>query len=251
MTRDKAGAEIVVVPYRSDNYGFIIHLPNSGSTIAIDAGDLDAYLHVLDAKQWTLGGIFLTHHHNDHRSHLGDLATRTGARVWGPNSILPNHITYEPLATEALSHLTYRGIHDTVDIKCLSTPGHTLDMLNYYIPEAKAVFTGDTLFTLGCGRLFEGTPEMMFESIQKLKSLPADTMVYGAHEYALSNLEFALSEFPTKAPLRKRAVAIRALRAKGKPTVPSLLSDELATNPFLLAKDVQEFARLRAAKDVF
>ena len=246
------GMEVVVVPYRSDNYGFLVHLPTSGATVAIDAGDDAAYLAVLEQRGWCLGWILLTHHHDDHVSHAGPLAEQTGAQIMVPEdlSALGKNNLGKSLVADG-SIFTLGDPKGAIELFAFASPGHTLDMVNYYIAEAEAVFTGDTLFTLGCGRLFEGTPKHMFKSLQTLKALPPSTQVYGAHEYTRSNLAFALLELPDHPPLLKRAAELRALRTADKPTVPSLLGSELKTNPFLMAETVEEFARLRKAKDQF
>jgi len=220
-------------------YGFLVHDAERGHTFAVDAGTDQVYLEALDKEGWALNTIFITHHHDDHVSHIGVLKDATGARVLGPQNII------------GVDEVIGEGPLPDLGIQVLATPGHTLDMLNYHVPAAGAVFTGDTLFTLGCGRLFEGTPEMMFTSLAKLRALPPETQVFGAHEWALENLAFALTQFGEHPPLLARADVVRAARAKGAPMVPSLLGDELATNPFLLAKDAQEFSRIRAAKDAF
>ena len=241
--------EILVVPYRADNYGYLIHDPRSGATLAIDAGDDAGYLEALATRNWRLGWILLTHHHDDHVSHAGALAAKTGAQICGPQSLqLPGH-NIRALTDQSPLHL---GKADApLEVQILATPGHTLDMLNYYLPAATAVFTGDTLFTLGSGRLFEGTADLMFDSLQKLGALPANTRVYGGHEYTRANLDFALSVEPDLAALRDRAETLRATLAAGEPTVPTRLSDELMTNPFLRAKTAEDLARVRAAKDAF
>lgn len=230
---------IVIVPYRQDNYGFLIHNPTQGLTLAIDAGDDRAYLNALDQQGWSLTHILITHHDDDHTSHIQALKNATGAQALGPQGI------------GGIDTVIGAGDLPDLGVRVLETPGHTLDMLNFYIPAAGAVFTGDTLFTLGCGRLTEGTPALMWASLQTLKALPPDTRVYGAHEYTLASLDFALSQLPNHAPLIAQAQEIRALRAAGKPAVPSRLRDELINNPFLRATRMEEFAQLRAAKDVF
>ena len=234
-------SQVVLVPYRQDNYGFLI-VGHDGAAIAIDAGDDAAYLQAIKAHDVQLQHILITHHHADHTSHLSTLRAQTGATVWGPKGI-PN-----------LDHEIAEGGDQTLaglNIQIIATPGYTLDMLNFYIPDLQAVFTGDTLFTLGCGRLFEGTPELMLNSMQKLKTLPDKTWIYGAHEYTLANLDFALNTHPENESLKNRAEVIRTLRDQGKPTVPSTIGAEKATNPFLIAQNVQEFTQLRAAKDAF
>ncbi len=233
--------DILIVPHRDDNYGFLIPAPDGQTCLAVDAGDDLSYFEAACDRNWKISTVLVTHHHGDHTSHLASLS-KSAASVVGPGTI--EGVTQPAAEGDTLTL-------DGLEIQVLATPGHTLDMLNFYIPAAKAVFTGDTLFTLGCGRLFEGTPEMMFESLKKLKALPDETLVYGAHEYTLANLDFALSVFPDKEALANRAEILRQLRADGKPTVPSTIGLEKATNPFLIAETAEEFARLRKAKDEF
>lgn len=235
--------EIVLVAYGADNYGFLIHDLAEGWTGAIDAGEAKAYQTVLAERGWALHHIFLTHHHIDHVAGLDALKAATGAQALGPAGIDGVDHVLDPHDRLEMT--------DQISLEIIATPGHTLDMLNYHVPAAEAVFTGDTLFTLGCGRLFEGDAAMMWASLQRLAALPPTTKVYGAHDYTLANLDFALAQFPGHAALQKRADVIYNQRANGEPTVPSVLGEELATNPFLIAQDVQDFARLRAAKDVF
>lgn len=233
--------EVVIVPHRDDNYGFLIAAPGGSTCLAIDAGDDQSYFEAACYRNWKIETVLVTHHHGDHISHLESLS-KSASGVVGPDDISG--------VTQPASDGNSLGLRD-LEVQVLATPGHTLDMLNFYVTAAKAVFTGDTLFTLGCGRLFEGTPEMMFESLKKLKALPDDTLVYGAHEYTLANLKFALWAFPENEALGNRAEIIRQLRAEGKPTVPSTIGLEKATNPFLIAETAEEFARLRKAKDDF
>lgn len=233
--------EIVIVPHRDDNYGFLIASPEADTCIAIDAGDDLSYFTAACDRNWRIETVLITHHHGDHTSHLAQLS-KGASKTLGPDGLQGVDEGLEDGQVLTLGGLT---------VHVLATPGHTLDMLNFYIPGAKAVFTGDTLFTLGCGRLFEGTAELMFDSLQKLKALPDDTLIYGAHEYTLANLEFALSVLPKNEALANRAEIIRQLRAQGKPTVPSTIGLEKATNPFLIAETAEEFARLRALKDSF
>ena len=235
--------KIIVLPFIHERegpmYGFLFHSPKLHYTFAVDVGDDEIYTRALAEQSWTLDAIFLTHFHGDHISHAPRLKEKTGATIYGPASI------------KFVDMVIREGHSDDPVVQVIEAPGHTPDMLNFYVPSAQACFVGDTLTALGCGRLNNCSPETMFNSLQKIKKLPQDTLIYGAHEYALSNLEFALSEFPGNEALQNRAEIIRALRDQGKPTVPSTLGAELATNPFLLAKDAQEFARLRAAKDAF
>jgi len=242
--------------YNSDNYGVLVHEPDSGETACIDAGDATEYQNALNRTGWTLSEIWITHHHWDHTDGLKRLKIGNGAKVRGPANIAGVDETLK-----GGDSFTFAG-HQ---IEILHTPGHTLDMLNYHIPALHTVFTGDTLFSLGCGRIFEGTPEMMWQSLQSLTALPSNTVIYSAHEYTQSNADFAISVDPDNAALQTRAADIREKRKWNTPTVPSLLSDELATNPFLRpddpairaqlnmqdATDAEVFAEIRKRKDNF
>jgi len=223
-----AELEFYQYAYMSDNYGVLIHSAKTGDTAAVDCGDAAATFAALKEKNWSLSHIFATHHHADHIAGLAELKTASGCKVIGPagipgvDSIVADGDSFE-----------FAG----VTINTLHTPGHTKDMINYYLPTEKTVFTGDTLFSLGCGRLFEGDADMMWQSLSKLIQLPADTTVYSSHEYTEANAAFAITVDPDNTALQKRVENIKALRSQGKPTVPSLLSEELATNPFVRADD--------------
>jgi len=246
--------------YGSDNYGVLMHDPLSGQTAAIAAGDAQAYLAAAEQQGWQISHILITHHHGDHTEGLESLAKQTKAAIFGPSGQQPGHQFITSTLSEG-DRLDFGG----EQIEVIATPGHTLDMLNYYLPAQKVCFTGDTLFALGCGRVFEGTPSMMWESLKKLMLLPQDTILYSSHEYTQSNAAFALTIDPDNADLIARAQMIDSLRAQGKPTVPSLLSEELATNPFLRASnssirthlgmpsasDEAVFAEIRSRKDNF
>jgi len=224
-----AALEYFQYAYMSDNYGVLIHAPKSGETASIDCGDAEATIDALKKKNWSLSHIFATHHHADHVAGLEQLKNQFSCHVTGP------------------------------------APGHTKDMINYYLPTEKTVFTGDTLFTLGCGRLFEGDAKMMWNSLNKLMKLPADTTVYSSHEYTEANAAFAVTVDPQNTALTERVQNIKALRANGEPTVPSTMTEELATNPFLRASDPairqhlnmtdatdeEVFAEIRSRKDNF
>ena len=242
------------------NYLAFIHSPATGETACVDAGDAGTLLAALSDKGWNLTHLWVTHHHLDHVEGLAAVKASTGCQVIGPKH------QSQPIA--GLDVLVEEG--DSFEfggqkVEVLQTPGHTLDMVNYYIPSAKTVFTGDTLFSLGCGKIFEGNPAMMWDSLSKLAALPADTVVYSSHEYTEGNARFAVTVDPDNAALKTRAEKVFALRAKGKPTVPSLMSEELATNPFLRAgdtairgylgmadaSDAEVFAEIRKRKDNF
>ena len=234
-------------PYGSDNYGVLVHDADTGCTACIDAGDAQAALDALQKNSWTLSHLLITHHHSDHTAGLEQIKQQTGCRVIGPVK------RSKPIA----------GIDEHVDdgdsfefagrsVSVLHTPGHTLDMVNFYFADDKLVFTGDTLFSMGCGRLFESDAATMLASVSKLKALPDDTAVYCAHEYTATNARFAQDVDPDNADLAKRVSEVSALRADDKPTVPSTLLIEKKTNPFLRVDDVgiRRSLDLQSADDV-
>lgn len=228
-------------PYMSDNYGVLLHSPDTGETTCIDSGDANATLAAMDKTGWSLSDIWVTHHHADHTDGVVEIKKQTGATVTGP----------EPLSSPI------SGIDKTVShndtfmfaghqVQVLHTPGHTKDMMNYYIEDEAIIFTGDTLFTMGCGRLFECDASTMHHSLSILTALPESTLIYSSHEYTLANAKFALSVDPDNPELQARFKTIESLRADGKATVPTSLREELATNPFLRASD----ARIRDLLDM-
>lgn len=246
----------------SDNYGVLVHDSQSGETAAIDAADSNAILAALGDKGWPLTHLLITHHHWDHVDGLAALKSATGCRVIGPSYAGKG----KDGAIEGLDATVSDGDTFTFGgrrVEVLHTPGHTLDMVNYYFPDERIVFTGDTLFALGCGRVFEGNARMMWESLQKLAALPPSTHVYCGHEYTQSNAAFALGIDPDNQRLQRRAEEIAELRAASKPTVPTTIQLELETNPFLRsadasirahlgmedAEDWEVFAEIRARKD--
>jgi len=231
--------------YMSDNYGVLLHSSNTGDTISIDAGEASSLLDALQKKGWTLSHLLVTHHHADHVAGLTEIKEKTNCKVIGP--ALHSDIT-------GLDQRVKDGDTFTIantEFQVLHTPGHTLDMLNYYLPEENVVFTGDTLFTLGCGRVFEGDTSMMWNSLQKLMQLPPQTTVYSSHEYTLANAAFAVTVDADNTQLQQRIETFKTMRANNQPTVPSLLADELATNPFLRAADasVREILNMQDASD--
>lgn len=224
---------------RSDNYGVLIHDPESALTAAIDAPDANAIEAALKRRGWTLDFIFTTHHHLDHVEGNEQLKARFGVSIIGPKA--------EESKIPGIDRTVQDGDEFTFGlfrVKVISTPGHTAGEISFYLPEAKVVFTGDTLFALGCGRLFEGTPATMFQSLQKLVALPGDTAVYCGHEYTESNARFALTIDPDNSALKERAQEIGRLRAADKMTLPSSIALEMATNPFLRWHDSRIRARL-------
>lgn len=211
-----------------DNYGVLIHDAGSGLTAAVDASDAAAVKRELDAKGWRLTHILATHHHADHTAGIRVLKAETGATVIGPK----NEAARIPMIDREV------GEGETIDfggheIRVLDTPGHTIGHVSYWIPDTNVAFVGDTLFAMGCGRVLEGTPQMMWASLKKLAALPPETEIYCGHEYTLANAEFGLTIEPENAALAARAREVAALRAEGKPTLPTRLSRELETNVFL------------------
>jgi hydroxyacylglutathione hydrolase len=222
-----------------DNYGVLVHDDASGQTAAIDAPSAEAISAALDKKGWRLTHILNTHHHVDHTGGNLELKSRTGCRIVGPKAEAARIPGLDVAVVE----------NDTISLGATSfvvieTPGHTLGHVTYWIQEANVAFVGDTLFAMGCGRVFEGTPEMMWHSLQKLTKLPARTMIYCGHEYTLANARFGLDIEPDNAKLVARAKAVETMRAQGLPTLPTRLSDELETNVFLRPNALSIRARL-------
>lgn len=244
--------KIEVFPALQDNYGFLITDTASGLTAMIDAPEPAAMLRQLDGRK--LDFVLNTHWHPDHAGGNALMQARTGCVIHGPAEVRRLAPLDHELRPGDVFHLgeTALGVIDL--------GGHTLGHIGYYSALDQAAFVGDTLFPLGCGRLFEGTPEQMWASLERLCALPAETVLYSAHEYTLGNLKFAESLNPTGPngdALRARAEIIRARRAAGAPCVPSTLAEEKATNPFLVwplretgdAARAARFGELRAAKD--
>jgi hydroxyacylglutathione hydrolase len=231
-------------PCLSDNYGFLIRDEATGLAACIDTPDAKVILSELSALDWRLALILNTHWHPDHAGGNAELKAATGATVIGPREV-------ERLTP--VDRMVADG--DVVELgetrlSVIETGGHTLGHIAYYDAEDEVVFVGDTLFALGCGRLFEGTAEQMWASLSRLAALPGETAVYCAHEYTASNARFALSVDQSPA-LRARADEVFAARERGEPTVPTTIARERATNPFLKAGNAKAFAEVRAAKDVF
>lgn len=231
-------------PCLSDNYGFLIRDEASGSAASIDTPDAAAILAELKAAGWRLDFIFSTHWHPDHAGGNQAVKAATGALVVGPAEVA---------RIAPLDRIVAGG--DQVDLgetrfAVIESGGHTLGHIAYFDAADRVAFVGDTLFALGCGRLFEGTPAQMWASLRRLAALPADTKVYCAHEYTAANARFALTVDDDPA-LRARAAVIFAARERGEATVPTTIALEMATNPFLRAADAEAFGALRAAKDAF
>ena len=223
-----ANLEVFQFPCRSDNYGVLIHDPENNVTGSIDAPDASAVKQALTKKGWTLTHIFTTHYHADHTDGNLELKDETGCTIVGPRNEADRvrGIDVKVGEGDAYAFGAYTA-------KVFDTPGHTAGHVTYWFPAANLCFAGDTLFTLGCGRLFEGDAKTMWASLSKIKALPPETIIYSGHEYTQANAEFALTVEPGNAALQARAQEVRDLREKGEPTVPTTLARELDTNPFL------------------
>ena len=224
--------DIRTIPCLSDNYAFLAHDPDTGATALIDIPEAAPILAVLAKTGWTLTDILITHHHNDHVDGLPQVLAAHPARVIGAAA--------DAHRLPPLDLAVADG--DTIKIgsqggQVIDVSGHTIHHVAYHFADSRALFTADSLMALGCGRVFEGTKPQMHMSLQKLAALPGDTLVYSGHEYTAANAEFALTIDPDNPDLISRVREVSDKRANGSPTVPSLLSEELATNPFLRAHD--------------
>jgi len=240
-------------PCLSDNYGFLVHDPASGATATIDTPDADEILRQADAHGWTITDIWNTHWHPDHAGGNAAIKAKTGARVTGPQEV--ERIGQAPEAVVDDGDVVALG---SAQARVLNVGGHTLGHIAFVFDGDNVGFVGDALFSLGCGRLFEGTPQQMWASLQKIAALPDDMTLYCAHEYTQSNARFAITVDPTNRALRARVAEIDKLRAAGQPTVPMTLRVEKETNPFLRAPallpnaaDWEAFADIRKRKDDF
>jgi hydroxyacylglutathione hydrolase len=253
-----AHLEIHQFPCLSDNYGVLIRDSVTGKVASIDAPDAAQVEAALTEKGWKLTHILTTHHHADHTDGNLALKERHRCTIIGPRAEAAKIPGIDQQAGEGDSFK-----FGDVEVRVLDTPGHTLGHISFWMPEANVAFVGDTMFALGCGRVIEGTMEMMWSSLAKLIKLPPSTVIYAGHEYTASNAKFALTIEPENEALQTRAKEIEALRAAGRPTLPTRLDVELATNPFLRvtspavikrlgmagAKDWQVFGEVRERKN--
>jgi len=234
------------IPMFTDNYAWLICDTRSGTTGIVDPADAEAVTAALDVSGGRLDMIFLTHHHDDHVAGTDEIRALTGARVVGAAADayrLPR-LDMEVSEGDCVPF-------GTAEAHVIETPGHTRGHIAFHFAEGDLLFCGDTLFSLGCGRLLEGTAEEMFASLNKLARLPPDTRICCGHEYTEANARFALTVDPENAALRARAEEVVRLRALDQPSVPSILAGELAANPFLRAPDAARLGEIRAAKDRF
>ena len=233
---------ITLIPVLNDNYAYLIETDTV--TAIVDPGEAQPVIDALEAKGKTLDLILNTHHHGDHIAGNEALVEKYGARLIGPAA--------EVKRIDGMDKTVAEGDrfdigNEPVDV--FETPGHTSGHIVFYLPQTKALFSGDTLFSMGCGRLFEGTPDQMWQSLQKIMSLPDDTQIYCGHEYTKANGTFCLNIEPDNGDLKQRVDDVIALREAGQPTLPVTLSKEKKTNVFLRAGSAQRFAEIRAAKD--
>lgn len=236
--------EIVPVPAFADNYLWLVHDDDSGETAVVDPGDAAPVLAEAKRRGWTIGQVWNTHWHRDHTG--GNMAVKdaTGATISGPaGEDIPGR-DVELRDGDVIRLGKHLG-------RVIAVPGHTLGHIALIFDEDEMAFVGDTLFAMGCGRLFEGTPEQMFKSLGKLAALPDSTRLYCAHEYTLSNGRFAAHAEPGNAAIADRLAEVERMREAGEFTVPTTVGAERETNPFVRSSDWQEFARLRSAKDSF
>ena len=220
-----------------DNYGVLLHDSETGTTAAVDAPEAAAVEAALKSTGWRLTDILVTHHHADHTGGIAELKRRHRCRVVAPDGEAARIPLVDASVREG-DKVRIGGL----EARVLETPGHTAGHISYFFPADKLAFVGDTLFSIGCGRVIEGTPEMMWRSLDKLRDLPDDTAIYCGHEYTQANIRFAKTIEPANAALAAREKEVEKLRAARKPTIPSTMGEEKAANPFLRA-DVPEVAK--------
>ena len=236
--------EIVAVPAFTDNYIWLVHDEASGETVVVDPGDAAPALAEAERRGWTVTQVWNTHHHWDHSGGNFAMKEVTGCSVSGPAA------ENSPARDIALSDGSELRIGDHAG-RVIEIPGHTLGHVALILDDDRIAFVGDTLFAMGCGRLFEGTAQQMYDSLHRIADLPAETKLYCGHEYTLANARFAIHAEPGNPAVAARLEEVKALRDTGQITLPTSVAQERATNPFVRASNVEEFARLRAEKDSF
>ena len=237
--------EVVAVPVLTDNYVWLIHDDETGETAAVDPSVAEPVLEAVAAKGWTLTQILNTHWHPDHTGGNAGIQQATGAPITAPA---------EAERVSKVDRVVQEGDRVTVagrDAIVWDIPAHTAGHIAYYFPDDGMIFVGDTMFAMGCGRLFEGTAEQMFANLQRIAALPEGVRIYCGHEYTLANAAFAAHAEPDNPAIREREAATARLREAGTITLPTTVAEERATNPFVRAAGVAEFAALRSDKDRF
>lgn len=254
--------EVHQFPCLSDNYGYLLHDSVSKETACIDTPDADEYLKQANLKGWNITQIWNTHWHPDHAGGNAAIKAATGCAITAPQD--------DAAKIDAIDKTVNQGDHITIgshQVQVINVGGHTKGHIAFYVPHADIAFVGDSLFALGCGRMFEGTPSQFWHSLERLKQLPENTLIYCAHEYTASNARFALHADPENTELQSYVDEITEKRRENLPTVPAIMGRELKTNPFLRADTpeiqarwspdtassdaIATFAALRAAKDTF
>jgi len=238
--------DIVRIPALSDNYIWLVHDPASGETMVVDPAQAEPVLAEAEGRGWKIDAIWNTHWHPDHTGGNAAIKAATGCTVIAPAAEAARIPTADRLVSEGDE--VRLGDHVA---RVMEVPAHTAGHIAYHFADDDVVFVGDTLFAMGCGRLFEGTAAQMFANMQRLGALPGETRVYCAHEYTQSNGRYALIAEPDNAAIRDRMDAVDRARAAGEATVPTTIALEAATNPFLRAGSVEVLAERRAAKDAF
>jgi hydroxyacylglutathione hydrolase len=252
-----ARPNVYLFPQLEDNYGYLIKNPHATEGILVDPSDLDMCLKILELNDCSPTHILLTHHHDDHIAAVQDLKNKFQSIIVGYE-----HDKKIPQPDLVVKDEEIFEIHQN-KFKVIHTPGHTLQHVNYFILEHNILFSGDTLFSMGCGRMFEGTPEVFWQSLSKIKQLPENTTIYCGHEYTLSNVKFALSIHPENQDLQKYAQWVEHQEKEHRPTLPTKLFDQLKCNPFLQCDSLhfqelykspdatEVFGQMRKAKDNF
>ncbi|MFL9840820.1 hydroxyacylglutathione hydrolase [Sphingomonas sp. ST-64] len=238
--------EVVRIPVLSDNYIWLAHDAASGETVVVDPAVAEPVLEAASARGWTISAIWNTHWHPDHTGGNAAIKDATGCTVIAPAAEAAKIPTADRLVAEGDRVTLGAFAAEVIDV-----PAHTAGHIAYHLADAQIAFVGDTLFAMGCGRLFEGTPAQMFANMQRLAQLPDETQVYCAHEYTQSNGRYALVAEPDNEALVARMAEVDAMRAQGLATVPTTIALERATNPFMRAASVEQLAERRAAKDSF
>lgn len=238
--------EIIRIPVLSDNYVWLVHEPDSNETMVVDPAVAGPVLNEADTRGWKITQIWNTHWHPDHTGGNAEIKEATGCHITGPEAEKGRIPTLDTMVKEGDNVRLGNVVAEVIDV-----PAHTAGHIAFHFADEKVVFVGDTLFAMGCGRLFEGTAVQMFDNMQKLSKLPGDTQVYCAHEYTQANGEYALVAEPDNQALKERMDAVLAARAKGEATVPTTIALEAATNPFMRAASVEQLAERRTAKDNF
>lgn len=238
--------EIVRIPVLSDNYVWLVHEPDSAETMVVDPAVADPVLAEADRRGWSITQIWNTHWHPDHTGGNEAIKAATGCTITGPEAEQARIPTLDRTVKEGDTVKLGDVVAEVIDV-----PAHTAGHIAYHLPDEKAAFVGDTLFAMGCGRLFEGTAEQMYANMRKLEALPDETRVYCAHEYTEANGRYAVTAEPDNQALADRMADVVAMRERGEATVPTTIALERATNPFMRARSAAELAERRAAKDAF